>query len=278
MKIDHTSGLTLYPGYQLVQESYDLDQLKIDHTNGLTLHPWTIKAGSTVVTLGSHPVAEKGSGPFHSCHFIRGLALTYTFPETTKLPDVLRISRPGIRHYTIQQKYGVSSQLHGPVRPLLRQVEVGLSSVCSDDEQTKGATEYRRTIQIKTVQPLEHENKMGRSLFFSSHVVLTLSPSEVDPAKQRDRFQLAKWVPGGSGRALAVVYRNDIYYIADVERPESFVRVTSGGKGGVVFNGIPDWLYEGERCASPLQLHGMNEPVQWARPAEWRFEKFERER
>ena len=76
-------------------------------------------------------------------------------------------------------------------------------------------------------------------------MVLTLSPSEVDPAKQRDRFQLAKWVPG-SGHALVVVYRNDIYHMADVERPQSFVRVTSSGKDGVVFNGIPDWLYEGK--------------------------------
>ena len=79
----------------------------------------------------------------------------------------------------------------------------------------------------------------------SSHVVLTLSPSEVDPAKQKDRFQLAMWVPNG-GHALVVVYKNDIHYIADVERPESFVRVTSSGKNGVFFNGIPDWLYEGK--------------------------------
>ena len=85
------------------------------------------------------------------------------------------------------------------------------------------------------------------SISYSSHVVLTLSPSEVDPAKQRDRFQLAKWVPRGD-HALVVVYMNDIYFITDVERPESFVRVTSNGKSGVVFNGIPDWLYEGKSC------------------------------
>jgi len=83
----------------------------------------------------------------------------------------------------------------------------------------------------------------------SSHVVLTLSPSEVDPAKQKDRFQLAMWVPNG-GHALVVVYKNDIHYIADVERPESFVRVTSSGKNGVFFNGIPDWLYEEEILTS----------------------------
>ena len=53
------------------------------------------------------------------------------------------------------------------------------------------------------------------------------------------------WVPNG-GHALVVVYKNDIYYIADVERLESFVRVTSSGKNGVFFNGIPDWLYEGK--------------------------------
>ena len=71
--------------------------------------------------------------------------------------------------------------------------------------------------------------------------------------KQRDRFQLVQWVPGNE-HSLVIVFRNDIYYIADIEKLENFVRVTSSGKDGIIFNGIPDWLYEGMYipCTQPL--------------------------
>jgi hypothetical protein len=44
-----------------------------------------------------------------------------------------------------------------------------------------------------------------------------------------------------------VVFANDLYFVDDVSKPENFVRITDGGKEGVVFNGVPDWLYEGAR-------------------------------
>ncbi|GLG95178.1 Inactive dipeptidyl peptidase 10 [Gryllus bimaculatus] len=61
-------------------------------------------------------------------------------------------------------------------------------------------------------------------------------------ADEAPQLQLAVWSPAGS--ALAFVYRNDIYYRprADAET----VKVTHTGRPGVVFNGVPDWLYEEE--------------------------------
>jgi len=57
--------------------------------------------------------------------------------------------------------------------------------------------------------------------------------------------QLAVWSP--KGHSLAVVYRNDLYYVADVDKQgDKAVKLTHDGREGVVFNGIPDWLYEGE--------------------------------
>ena len=38
---------------------------------------------------------------------------------------------------------------------------------------------------------------------------------------------------------------NDIYWIESVERP-NVIRVTSTGKEKILFNGIPDWVYEGK--------------------------------
>ncbi|XP_052133194.1 inactive dipeptidyl peptidase 10-like, partial [Frankliniella occidentalis] len=57
-------------------------------------------------------------------------------------------------------------------------------------------------------------------------------------------LQLAEWGPTGS--QLILVQDNDIYYKANGSAQSRVVRLTSSGKQGVVFNGIPDWLYEVE--------------------------------
>lgn len=40
------------------------------------------------------------------------------------------------------------------------------------------------------------------------------------------------------------IFENNIYYRATVE--SRTIRLVSTGKEGVVFNGLADWLYEGE--------------------------------
>lgn len=40
------------------------------------------------------------------------------------------------------------------------------------------------------------------------------------------------------------IFENNIYYQSDVK--SNSLRLTSSGKEGVIFNGIADWLYEGE--------------------------------
>lgn len=44
---------------------------------------------------------------------------------------------------------------------------------------------------------------------------------------------------------MAFVYDNDIYYKPKVEK-DLVCRITNTGRRGVVFNGVPDWLYENE--------------------------------
>ena len=75
---------------------------------------------------------------------------------------------------------------------------------------------------------------------------LTPTPEE----RGHPALTYAAWVPTndlvhGRGNALVMVYKNDIYYKASAAA-ELVDRVTTTGQPGVVFNGVPDWLYEGE--------------------------------
>jgi hypothetical protein len=56
-------------------------------------------------------------------------------------------------------------------------------------------------------------------------------------------LQHVVWAPRGN--SLAFVYRNDIYYKTSALTHHVY-RVTNTGHPGVVFNGVPDWLYEGK--------------------------------
>lgn len=56
-------------------------------------------------------------------------------------------------------------------------------------------------------------------------------------------LQYATWSPDGI--AIAFVHDNDVYYKPRVNG-SLVCRITSSGVPGVVFNGVPDWLYEHE--------------------------------
>ncbi|GFY74750.1 prolyl endopeptidase FAP [Trichonephila inaurata madagascariensis] len=53
-------------------------------------------------------------------------------------------------------------------------------------------------------------------------------------------------------RIRAYVYKNDIYYIPKVNG--THYAVTNNGVEGVIFNGVPDWLYEEEILKSNKAL------------------------
>lgn len=74
---------------------------------------------------------------------------------------------------------------------------------------------------------------------------MSLGGSDVD---SHPLLQHVVWAPRGN--ALAFVYRNDIYYKTSALTSHVY-RITNTGQPGVVFNGVPDWLYEGKirKCA-----------------------------
>lgn len=38
---------------------------------------------------------------------------------------------------------------------------------------------------------------------------------------------------------------NNIYYIRTIADVEKAIQITSDGVPGIVYNGVPDWVYEG---------------------------------
>ena len=95
-----------------------------------------------------------------------------------------------------------------------------------------------------------------RSLYW-----LSLFPTDDDGTRS---IQAAVWSP--VGHALALVHGNDVYYVDDVDEirdldavgdPGVVRRLTTSGVDGVVFNGVADWLYEGEICVLETMISGL---------------------
>jgi len=72
-------------------------------------------------------------------------------------------------------------------------------------------------------------------VFFSENMVLNLNA---------DNVQYIRWSP--VDHAAVWVVENDIYFSKNVEDPNSTQRLTSNGEKNKIFNGIPDWVYEGQ--------------------------------
>ncbi|XP_041374304.1 dipeptidyl peptidase 4-like isoform X3 [Gigantopelta aegis] len=58
-------------------------------------------------------------------------------------------------------------------------------------------------------------------------------------------FQYVEWSPR-HGHSLVIVQDNNIYYKANVEDDQNPTPLTHTGMPGIIYNGIPDWIYEEE--------------------------------
>ena len=69
-------------------------------------------------------------------------------------------------------------------------------------------------------------------------------------------LQLAKWSTVGNG--FAFVYLNDLYYQPSARSP--IVHRITESNAYDVYNGVPDWLYEGELSCNglPDQMHELS--------------------
>ena len=101
-------------------------------------------------------------------------------------------------------------------------------------------------------------------------MVLLPSNQVEKTAESTPDIQVALWSP--TGKSIVFVHGNDIYYQRDASAPFSSIqRVTSNGKPGAVFNGVADWLYEGEfetSALSPFPISKKRRLVRFVRSGE----------
>lgn len=62
------------------------------------------------------------------------------------------------------------------------------------------------------------------------------------PKVQRTRLQYAAWL--GNTTSLIIVVDNDMY-VRQSPSDEEDIRITDSGLPDLVYNGVPDWLYQG---------------------------------
>lgn len=75
-------------------------------------------------------------------------------------------------------------------------------------------------------------------------ISLTPHGSLLIRGQEQPLLQWATWGP--TGNSLVFVYDNDIFFKSDVKSNRTS-RITKTGKPGLVYNGVPDWLYEGKK-------------------------------
>lgn len=60
---------------------------------------------------------------------------------------------------------------------------------------------------------------------------------------QRTRLQYAAWL--GNTTSLVIVVDNNIY-LKQSPSDEEDIRITNTGQPDLIYNGVPDWLYQGK--------------------------------
>ncbi|XP_037068071.1 venom dipeptidyl peptidase 4-like [Pollicipes pollicipes] len=68
-------------------------------------------------------------------------------------------------------------------------------------------------------------------------------PLTLGAAAPQQRLQYATWVPGRD--SIVFVFDNNIYIRPLITSPD-VVQITSNGANNIIYNGIPDWVYEEE--------------------------------
>jgi len=97
--------------------------------------------------------------------------------------------------------------------------------------------------------------KLFRYSYLARHTILNLktlavtplAPQRVKERQDQPPLLFATWAP--STDALAFVFHNDVYYTTGPSLSTMY-RVSSTGKIGTIFNGVPDWVYEEEILSS----------------------------
>lgn len=72
------------------------------------------------------------------------------------------------------------------------------------------------------------------------------------PKVQPQRLQHASWL--GNTTTLILVAGNDIYLKPSPADDDDDIRLTNNGQQDTVYNGVTDWLYQGEYLLVSINL------------------------
>ena len=103
----------------------------------------------------------------------------------------------------------------------------------------------RRETQTRTESWLTTGTRVCVCVCCSHHTPLRL---QAGPRIQQPRLQHAAWL--GNTTALVMVTENDIYVRGSPDSMEH-TRLTETGVPGIIYNGVPDWLYQEEVLPRP---------------------------
>ncbi|XP_066907561.1 inactive dipeptidyl peptidase 10 [Halyomorpha halys] len=111
------------------------------------------------------------------------------------------------------------------------------------------AVQFSMSPDHKYILLAHNTQKLFRHSFLAQYSIYDIAATDLFPLQIANELEdhpfllCAEWAP--QGHALVIIYDYDIYY-RQHPRIGIAVRVSATAVPGVVFNGVPDWLYEEE--------------------------------
>ncbi|KAF5307855.1 hypothetical protein FQR65_LT06587 [Abscondita terminalis] len=117
---------------------------------------------------------------------------------------------------------------------------------------------YQCSKDLKFVLFQHNVKPVFRQSFTAHYTVYDVSNDHHIPVRlstaskaQRQRLQHVSWL--GKTIALLIIFDNDIYF-RQSPSDETDIRLTFTGKPDVIYNGLPDWLYQEDVLKKPVSL------------------------
>ncbi|XP_058508449.1 dipeptidyl peptidase 4 isoform X2 [Solea solea] len=135
----------------------------------------------------------------------------------------------------------------------LHSVVTGASTefLSKDTFNEKSAYDYQLSADRRYVAFMSNYSKLWRHSFTASYSLYDLESKKfITPSNIPDEVQYFAWAP--EGNKLAFVWKNNVYIKTSPQSPRQ--QITFTGVENLIFNGVPDWVYEEEMFSSPQAL------------------------
>lgn len=107
----------------------------------------------------------------------------------------------------------------------------------------KISSSLKYVLLVCDVKKVYKYTTLARYYIYEIQTRLKKPLSHIELDTESPYLQYAEWTPDGTG--VAFIYNNDIYYKPKIEK-NLICRITNSGVKNLIYNGLPDWLYENE--------------------------------